>query len=159
MQKVKKHGLVGDLWPHIRLMQISGHWLLEYYDEQGGMARGMRILYCLLTTFLVFLQFGFTFGFLILESYDADQMAASTITVLFFLHSIIKYMYFAFHSKAFYRTLSAWNSVQYTFYPSFTWIFMMFFFNNNHLACSCVGFIVLWTQGAVFFYLYCTWDS
>lgn len=39
MQKIKMHGLVGDLWPNIRLMQLTGHWLLEYHEETGGMVR------------------------------------------------------------------------------------------------------------------------
>ncbi|XP_073994619.1 odorant receptor co-receptor [Rhodnius prolixus] len=111
MQKVKMHGLVGDLWPNIRLMQMTGHWLLEYHEETGGMVRLMRMAFCWFTTLIVFTQFAFITCFLILETYDADQMAAATITTLFFLHSVTKFMYFALRSKYFYRTLSAWNQM------------------------------------------------
>nr|QQL94666.1 olfactory receptor coreceptor [Adelphocoris suturalis] len=111
MQKVKMHGLVGDLWPNIRLMQLTGHWLLEYHEETGGMARLIRIAYCWMTTFIVYLQYAFLVCFLILETYNSDEMAAVTITTLFFLHSVTKFTYFAIRSKYFYRTLSAWNQV------------------------------------------------
>nr|BCU40953.1 Odorant receptor co-receptor [Plautia stali] len=111
MQKIKMHGLVGDLWPNIRLMQLTGHWLLEYHEETGGMVRLIRLGYCWLTTFLVVMQFAFLACFLILDTYDADQMAAATITTLFFLHSITKFGYFAVRSKYFYRTFGAWNQV------------------------------------------------
>ncbi|XP_039298659.1 odorant receptor coreceptor [Nilaparvata lugens] len=111
MEKVRKHGLIGDLWPHIRLMQLTGHWLLEYHDNNESVMVLIRKLYCSLTTFLVLLQFIFIFVFLCFNTYDADQMAAGTITVLFFLHSITKFLFFAFRSKYFYRTFSAWNQM------------------------------------------------
>ncbi|NP_001303637.1 odorant receptor coreceptor [Cimex lectularius] len=92
-------------------MQLTGHWLLEYHEENGGIMRLLRLAYCWITTLLILVQFGFLVCFLILETYDADQMAAATITTLFFLHSVTKYLYFALRSKYFYRTLSAWNQV------------------------------------------------
>ncbi|XP_075218711.1 odorant receptor co-receptor [Lycorma delicatula] len=111
MQKVKMNGLIGDLWPHIRLMQLTGHWLLEYHENNESIMRLFRKIYCTLTTILVLVQFIFIFIFLVFYTYDSDQMAAGTITVLFFLHSITKYLYFAFRSKYFYRTFSAWNQM------------------------------------------------
>lgn len=111
MQKVKMHGLVGDLWPNIRLMQLTGHWLLEYHEDSGGMGRLLRLAYCWLTTVLVFVQYGFLVCFLLLETYNADEMAAVTITTLFFLHSVTKFTFFALRSSYFYRTLGAWNQV------------------------------------------------
>nr|AWW05228.1 odorant receptor co-receptor [Corythucha ciliata] len=111
MQKVKMHGLVGDLWPNIRLMQLTGHWLLEYHEDNGGLTRLLRQAYCWMTTLLLFTNFGFICCFLILETYSSDQMAGATITTLFFLHSVTKFAYFALRSKYFYRTLSAWNQM------------------------------------------------
>lgn len=105
------HGLVGDLWPNIRLMQLTGHWILEYREDNGGMMRLLRVIYCWMVSFIITSQFAFVGLFLLLETYDPDQMAAATITLLFFAHSITKFGYFAARSKLFYRTLSAWNQV------------------------------------------------
>lgn len=45
-----------------------------------------------------------------MESDDVDDLTANTITILFFLHSIVKIIYFAARSKLFYRTLAIWNN-------------------------------------------------
>lgn len=111
MEKYKSTGLIGDLWTNIKCMQISGHWLLEYYEENSGLSRLLRILYCSLTTILIVAQLGFITTFVMLESYDTDEMATGTITTLFFLHSITKFLYFAMRSKYFYRVLRSWNQV------------------------------------------------
>ena len=46
---------------------------------------------------------------LVLERGDVNDLAANTITVLFFTHCITKSVYFAVRSKLFYRTLGIWN--------------------------------------------------
>ncbi|KAL0267300.1 UNVERIFIED_CONTAM: hypothetical protein PYX00_009613 [Menopon gallinae] len=92
MSKFKQHGLVADLWPNIRLMQLSGHFLHEYHEDNGAMQVLMRRLYSSVHLILVFLQF-------------------AAITVLFFTHCITKFCYFALRRKKFYRTLASWNSI------------------------------------------------
>lgn len=44
-----------------------------------------------------------TFGNLVVEKDDVNDLAANTITVLFFTHCITKFVYFAARSKLFYR--------------------------------------------------------
>ncbi|KAL1114879.1 hypothetical protein AAG570_007703 [Ranatra chinensis] len=107
MEKQKMHGLVGDVWPNLQMMKYSGHWILEY--DQGN--RPLRLAYCWITSLLMVVQVVFLFCFLLLETYDADQMAAATITLLFFLHGITKFVYFAARNRYFYRTIGAWNQV------------------------------------------------
>ncbi|XP_054281380.1 odorant receptor coreceptor-like [Macrosteles quadrilineatus] len=111
MQKIRKHGFVGDMWPHIQIMKLSGFWMFEYYEENGGAIHLMRMLYAAITTILMVMQFGFILLFLIFDTYNGDQIASATISFLFFAHSITKYFYFAFRSKAFYRVLGSWNHV------------------------------------------------
>lgn len=36
MMKYKQQGLVADLMPNIRLMQMSGHFMFQYYNEGGA---------------------------------------------------------------------------------------------------------------------------
>ncbi|KAB0791625.1 hypothetical protein PPYR_03425 [Photinus pyralis] len=109
MMKFKKAGLVADLFPNIKLMQGVGHFLFNYHSETGGAVHGLRVLYSSVHLVLLLAQFGFTFGNLIVESDDVNDLAANTITVLFFTHTITKYIYFALRSKMFYRTLGIWN--------------------------------------------------
>ncbi|XP_049839717.1 odorant receptor coreceptor [Schistocerca gregaria] len=101
----KPHGLVADLWPLIRMVQYSGHWMLEY---SGGLT-ALRAIYSSVVSVLVVTQFALMAVNLIQRSGDVNELAANTITVLFFLHPITKFAYFAVRSKAFYRTLATWN--------------------------------------------------
>ncbi|KAF5284268.1 hypothetical protein FQR65_LT00269 [Abscondita terminalis] len=107
--KFKKAGLVADLFPNIKLMQGVGHFLFNYHSETGGAVHGLRVMYSSVHLVLLLAQFGFTFGNLVVESDDVNDLAANTITVLFFTHTITKYVYFALRSKMFYRTLGIWN--------------------------------------------------
>nr|WKW84791.1 odorant receptor coreceptor [Nephotettix cincticeps] len=111
MHKVRKHGFVGDMWPHIQIMKLTGLWMFEYYEENGGAIQLMRMLYASVTTVLMLMQFAFILLFLIFDTYNGDQMASATISFLFFAHSITKYLYFAFRSRAFYRVLGSWNHI------------------------------------------------
>ena len=43
MMKTKQQGLVADLMPNIRVMQISGHFMFNYYND--GM-KFMHKIYC-----------------------------------------------------------------------------------------------------------------
>ncbi|XP_022907054.2 odorant receptor coreceptor [Onthophagus taurus] len=109
MMNFKVTGLVADLMPNIRLMQASGHFMLNYYADNSGALHTLRLGYCFMHLFLVLLQYGFTFGNLVQESDDVNDLAANTITVLFFTHCLTKFVYFALRSKLFYRTLGIWN--------------------------------------------------
>ncbi|XP_066591214.1 odorant receptor coreceptor [Prorops nasuta] len=108
MMKFKQQGLVADLMPNIRLMQISGHFLFNYYNDGG--TKFMHRIYCCVHLFLIVLQYGLMGVNLILESGDVDDLTANTITMLFFTHTIVKVIYFAVRSKLFYRTLGIWNN-------------------------------------------------
>lgn len=111
MQKVKKHGLVGDLWPHIQLMKATGMWLFNYYEDNGPSIKFFRVIYSTVTSVLMLVQFAALLAFLLLDCSGGDQLASGTITFLFFAHSIGKYMYLAFRVNLFYRLLGAWNQV------------------------------------------------
>lgn len=43
--KLRQAGLVTDMWPVIRMMQLSGHYLFEYHTEMGGFWTGIRLGY------------------------------------------------------------------------------------------------------------------
>ena len=45
MGKYKPHGLVADLWPNVRLMQLSGHFLFEYHDNNSAINVLARKIY------------------------------------------------------------------------------------------------------------------
>ncbi|XP_044582337.1 odorant receptor coreceptor [Cotesia glomerata] len=107
MMKTKHQGLVADLLPNIRLMQISGHFMFNYYSEGKKL---MHKVYCSVHLFLILLQFAFVAINLVAEKEDVDDLTANTITILFFLHTVIKVIYFAARSKLFYRTLAIWNN-------------------------------------------------
>nr|AKC58535.1 odorant co-receptor [Anomala corpulenta] len=109
MMQFKPQGLVADLIPNIKLMQFSGHFMLNYYAETTGAVHTLRLGFCFGHLFLLLLQFGFTFGNLVQQSDDVNDLAANTITVLFFTHCITKFVYFAVRQKLFYRTLGIWN--------------------------------------------------
>lgn len=106
----KKDGLIKDLWPNIRLIQMSGLFISEYYDDYSGMAVLLRKIYSWVTTVIIYTQYIFIVMFMITKSNDSDQLAAGVVTTLFFTHSMIKYMYFSSGTKSFYRTLGSWNN-------------------------------------------------
>ncbi|XP_065172042.1 odorant receptor coreceptor [Atheta coriaria] len=110
MMEFKVQGLVADLMPNIRLMQAAGHFMFNYHADNSGALHTLRIGYSCLHLLLVLAQFGFTFGNLALQMDDVNDLAANTITVLFFTHCITKFVYFAVRSKLFYRTLGIWNN-------------------------------------------------
>ncbi|XP_077288453.1 odorant receptor co-receptor isoform X2 [Arctopsyche grandis] len=107
LTKFKVHGLVADLMPNINLMKAFGYFLFNYY--QGMHFVIFRKVYSCFHFILIFLQFALILVNMALTSGDVDELTANTITVLFFAHSIIKYIYFGIMSKSFYRTLSTWN--------------------------------------------------
>lgn len=81
--------------------------MFNYYGEGKKL---MHKIYCSVHLFLILLQFGFVAINLVKEKEDVDDLTANTITILFFLHTLIKIIYFAARSKLFYRTLAIWNN-------------------------------------------------
>jgi len=106
----KKDGLIKDLWPNIRLIQLSGLFISEYYDDYSGLAVLFRKIYSWITTIIIYSQYVFVVMFMVTKSNDSDQLAAGVVTTLFFAHSMIKYMYFSTGTNSFYRTLGCWNN-------------------------------------------------
>ncbi|XP_060533774.1 odorant receptor coreceptor [Cylas formicarius] len=109
MNKFKVVGLVADLMPNIRLIQGSGHFMFNYYADNSSGMHSLRLGYSCLNLVLILVQFGCMFGNLVAEKDNVNDLAANTITMLFFTHCITKFIYFALRSKLFYRTLSIWN--------------------------------------------------
>lgn len=99
------HGLVADLIPNIRLMQASGHFLFRYIT--GPVL--FRKIYSSMNLILILLQFFTILINLALNTSNVNELTANTITALFFVHSITKFIYFAVSSESFYRTFSVWN--------------------------------------------------
>nr|QXE93250.1 odorant receptor 24 [Eucryptorrhynchus brandti] len=109
MNKFKVQGLVADLMPNIRLIQASGHFMFNYYADDSGSLHFLRLGYSCMHLFFVLIQFGCIFGNLVAEKDNVNDLAANTITILFFTHCLTKFVYFAVRSKLFYRTLGIWN--------------------------------------------------
>ncbi|KAJ8676435.1 hypothetical protein QAD02_012222, partial [Eretmocerus hayati] len=107
MKSTKYQGLVLDLLPNIRVMQSVGHWLFNYYSDA---IKFPHRIYCPITLFLIIVQFIFMVMNLIKEIDDNDDLTANTITLLFFLHPIIKTSYIAMRNKMFYKTFAIWNN-------------------------------------------------
>lgn len=105
----KYTGLVADLMPNIRCMQFAGHFIFNYCSS-GSSTLFLRKIYSCITLILVFVQFTSMLINLALNTSEVNELTANTITVLFFLHCITKFIYFAFNSRTFYRTLNIWNS-------------------------------------------------
>ncbi|CAB3220149.1 unnamed protein product [Arctia plantaginis] len=118
MGKVKSQGLVSDLMPNIKLMQLAGHFLFNYHSENGGMAVLLRKVYSSVHAILIVTNFVCMAINLAQYSGEVNELTANTITVLFFTHTIIKLVFFALNSKNFYRTLAIWN--QSNSHPLFT---------------------------------------
>ncbi|XP_046737795.1 odorant receptor coreceptor isoform X1 [Diprion similis] len=111
MMKYKQQGLVADLMPNIRIMQFTGHFFFQYYNDAGGSnIKLFHKIYCFAHLGLILLQFSLCGLNLFFERDDVDDMTANTITLLFFAHSLTKLIYAAVRSKMFYRTLGVWNN-------------------------------------------------
>ncbi|XP_065201681.1 odorant receptor coreceptor [Planococcus citri] len=110
MQKIRKQGLVADLWPNIRLMQLSGLFITEYYEDNSALMRLIRKLYSWIIFMLVMMNYVFMLLWAFTESYDADQRATHSVTILFFTHAVIKFIYFSTKTERFYRALASWNN-------------------------------------------------
>lgn len=106
------------MWPNIRLMQVSGLFFSAFHEDNSLLMRSIRKLYNWFTTVVLFFQYFFMITYVLLESYNSDQRAAGTVTVLFFTHSIIKFTYFNMRSRLFYRALNSWNNAN--SHPLFT---------------------------------------
>nr|AYE19959.1 Orco [Histia rhodope]QMS80314.1 odorant receptor [Histia rhodope] len=118
MTKVKTQGLVTDLMPNIRLMQIAGHFMFNYHDENAGMSFLLRKIYAGVHAFLFVIQYVCMGVNMAMYSEEVNELSANSITMLFFAHSLIKLLLFAINSKSFYRTLAIWN--QSNSHPLFT---------------------------------------
>ncbi|VVD05353.1 unnamed protein product [Leptidea sinapis] len=118
MTKIKTQGLVSDLMPNIKLMQIAGHFLFNYHSENAGMSGLLRKLYASMHAILLVINFLCMAFNMAQYSDEVNELTANTITILFFTHSIIKLAFFGITSKNFYRTLAVWN--QSNSHPLFT---------------------------------------
>lgn len=118
MAKVKTQGLVTDVMPNIKLLQLSGHFLFNYYADNSGMTMLLRKMYSTVHAILIFVQFVCMGVNMAMYADEVNELTANTITVLFFAHSIIKLGFLAFTSKSFYRTMAVWN--QSNSHPLFT---------------------------------------
>lgn len=105
LQQQKYQGLVGDLLPNIRWMQASGHFLFKFVN--GPIL--LRKIYSSMHFVLVLTQFVFIVINLAQNTDEVNELTANTITTLFFVHCITKFIYFAVNSGGFYRTLNIWN--------------------------------------------------
>lgn len=110
MQKVRKVGLVADLWPNIRFIQLSGLFITAFYENNTSLMRLIRKTYSWTVAILMITQFIFLCIYAATESYNPDQRAAYTVTIFFFTHSLIKFVYFSTGTGKFYRGLAAWNN-------------------------------------------------
>nr|AYN64391.1 odorant receptor coreceptor [Rhyacophila nubila] len=109
MNKFKVHGLVADLMPNIVMMKAFGFFLFNYYADNGAISVLIRKIYSSIHLVLIMVQFGGIVANMALQAVDINELTANTITVLFFSHSIVKFVFFAVTSKNFYRTLGIWN--------------------------------------------------
>lgn len=105
----KYSGLVADLMPNIRCMQFSGHFLFNYCSS-GSSTLFLRKIYSSCHLILITIQFISMVINLALNTSEVNELTSNTITVLFFLHCITKFTYFALNSKSFYRSMNIWNT-------------------------------------------------
>ncbi|CAH4027686.1 unnamed protein product [Pieris brassicae] len=118
INKVKTQGLVSDLMPNIKLMQMAGHFLFNYHSDNDGMSTLLRKVYASVHAILIVTQYLCMVANMAQYSDEVNELTANTITILFFAHTIIKLLFFAITSKNFYRTLAVWN--QSNSHPLFT---------------------------------------
>uniref|UniRef100_A0A1B0C554 Odorant receptor n=1 Tax=Glossina palpalis gambiensis TaxID=67801 RepID=A0A1B0C554_9MUSC len=107
LQPGKYVGLVADLMPNIKLMKFSGLFMHAF---TSGSALGKKI-YSSIHLALIVLQFLSILVNMALNADEVNELSGNTITVLFFTHSITKFIYLACSQKNFYRTISIWNQV------------------------------------------------
>jgi gustatory receptor len=110
MYKFRLHGLVADMWPLIRVMQMTGFFLLDYHEDMSFGWASIRAGYATSVSCIMVIQFLLLFINLMKQAGDVNDLTANTITVLFFLHSVTKFFYFAIRRAKFYRTLATWNN-------------------------------------------------
>nr|ALX17413.1 Orco [Pediculus humanus] len=110
MGKYKPHGLVADLWPNVRLMQLSGHFLFEYHDNNSAINVLARKIYSWVHLVLILINYSAIIANLAMESDDVNALAANSITVLFFAHCVTKFLHFAIRRQKFYRVLGTWDT-------------------------------------------------
>jgi gustatory receptor len=110
MYKFRLHGLVADLWPLIRIMQMIGFFLLDYHEDMSFGWTSIRAGYAGSVSGLMIIQFALIAINLMKQADDVNDLTANTITVLFFAHSLTKFFYFALRRGKFYRTLATWNN-------------------------------------------------
>uniref|UniRef100_A0A8D9F8H1 Odorant receptor coreceptor n=1 Tax=Cacopsylla melanoneura TaxID=428564 RepID=A0A8D9F8H1_9HEMI len=110
MHKVNKHGLVGDLWPNIRLMHLTGMFILEFHEDSSPGTQMLRFAYCWIVTVLLLAQYAGLVVFVVGLNYSNDLLAGGVVTALFFAHGLFKYIYVGLKNKSFYRVLSSWNN-------------------------------------------------
>lgn len=121
VQPVRYQGLIADLMPNIRLMQASGHFLFRY--TSGPVL--IRKLYSAVHLILIFCQF---FAILVNMAFNADEvneLTANTITVLFFTHSITKFIYFALNSSNFYKWVNFSSVCDCVLFVKMSWIWIL----------------------------------
>lgn len=145
MQKIRKQGLVADLWPNIRLIQLSGLFISAYYADNGMLMRLLRKIYSWIVTLILFTQYILIIIFAFTESYNADQRATYSVTILFFTHSLIKFVYFSMSTEKFYRTLGLWNN------PNQHPLFAESNARHRASAISRMRKLLMWTGGITLF--------
>ncbi|KAK3927047.1 Odorant receptor coreceptor [Frankliniella fusca] len=109
-QKNQYRGLVADLMPNIRAMQISGLYLMEYHAENSAVQRLMRRAYSIFQVTIMTLGYLTLVAYLLTQSYNVEDWAAHTVTTLFFLHSLCRTFWLMGNTKRFYRMLDCWNT-------------------------------------------------
>lgn len=110
MQKVNKNGLVGDLWPNIRLMHLTGMFILEFHEDSSPGTQLLRVAYCWIVLMALLAQYLCHIMFVTSLTYSNDILAGGVVTALFFAHGIMKSIYVALKNKSFYRVLTCWNN-------------------------------------------------
>jgi gustatory receptor len=110
MYKFKLHGLVADMWLLIRILQVTGFFLLDYYEDMSFGWTSIRAGYAGSISALMIIQYVLMFINLMKQAENVSDLTANTITVLFFAHSLTKFFYFALRRGRFYRTLATWNN-------------------------------------------------
>lgn len=116
---IKKSGLVGDLWPHIRLMKLLGMWIFEFYEDNSLPLRIIRYFYCAITSSVLVIQYVSILGFLFFDCFNGEQMASGTVTFLFFTHCIVKHVYFGLLYQRFSRLFKWWDTVSSLIFGNF----------------------------------------
>lgn len=92
-------GLVTDLMPNIRLMRYSGMFMHAFSDSSPLFKK----IYSSMHLIILLVQFILILVNMALNSQDVNELSANTVTVLFFMHSITKFIYLALFQKVVYR--------------------------------------------------------